>query len=319
MDDSVMIFSPTDVRYESAIGCDVHRDSIVCYSLAKAESGQWVQTKGVFKTTNDSLRDFVNWCNSHNPQKILMESTGIYWMPAYNSLEAANLPIALVNPCHVKRMDGKKTDMEDACWLAKVAVNGTFTASYIPSIEYRNLRFECRNVTKMVDTLTSYKNRETKLFASAGYKLSIFSDQFGASAMIAKQAILDGKSPAEVTAIVRAHGSKKVKATRKEMLEAFSGNMTETIRRTILCLRKIYNELERQIAEEKKFLIDTVKALEGPAALLLKTIPGISDWTATVVLIEIGGVVNFLRAFANCDRFAAWTARTLPFKQSICQ
>ena len=305
--DPATILSPNVIRYESVIWCDVHRDNVVCYSLQRALDGNWLQSKEVFSTTQKGLTEYVEWCNNHEPQKILMESTGIYWMPPYDALERAGLPISIVNPCHVKRMDGKKTDMEDACWLAKVAVNGSFTPSYIPPLEYRHLRLECRNAVKMIENLTSQKNRETKLFKTAGYNLSIFSDQFGKAAMVAKQAILDGKSAEEITNTVRAFCSKKIKATRATMLEAFNGNMTDTIKRTILAVREVYNKLESLIADEKQFLIAKVKELEPKNFMLLQTIPGISEWAATIILIEIGGGESFLQAFANSDRFAAWT------------
>ncbi|MBQ7738790.1 MAG: IS110 family transposase [Desulfovibrionaceae bacterium] len=126
--------------------------------------------------------------------------------------------------------------------------------------------------------------------------------------MKAKQAILDGKSAEEITELVRTNLSKKVKATKQEMLEAFSGDLTEPIKRAILSVRAVRGALESEIANEKEYLINQVKELEGKNYKLIQTIPGISEWTATVVLIEIGGTANFLPAFANADRFAAWTA-----------
>ncbi|MBQ7738791.1 MAG: transposase [Desulfovibrionaceae bacterium] len=154
-----VILSPIDIRYESAIGCDVHRDTIVCHSLLKTVVGNLLKSKETFATTRTGLRFFVDWCRALDLQKIIMESTGIYWMAPYDALESAKLPINIVNPAHVKRMDGKKTDEEDAYWLAKIAVNGTFTPSYIPPKEYRHLRLECRNTTKMVESLVGYKNK----------------------------------------------------------------------------------------------------------------------------------------------------------------
>ena len=280
----------------------------MCHSLVRTVDGNWLQTNDVFPTTVTGLGNFVNWCSDIKPQKIIMESTGIYWMSPFDALENANLPIDIVNPAHVKRMDGKKTDEEDAYWLAKIAVNGTFTPSYIPSKEYRHLRLESRNTMKMVESLVEYKNKETKFFNAAGFKFSIFSDQFGKTAMQAKQAVLDGKSAEEVTDLVRANLSKKVKATREEMLEAFSGHLTEPIKRAILSVRAVRDVLESEIASEKEYLINKVKELEGKNSVLVQTIPGISEWNATVVLIEIGGTENFLKAFTNADRFAAWTA-----------
>ena len=305
--EQVTILNPNEIRYESTIGCDVHRDNVVCYSLEYQADGSWLQTKEIFRTTPSGLQSFVGWCATRSPKKILMESTGVYWMAPYDALELAGLPVCVVNPAHVKRMDGRKTDVEDANWLAKIAVNGSFTASYIPTYEYRHLRLEERNVTRMTENLTSYKNRETKAFVAAGFNLSIFSDQFGKAAMAAKEAILAGKPAHEIAAFVKSTSSRKLKATKEQMIEAFSGCLTDAIKRTIESLRRVYTTLEKEIAAEKAHLIAKVKSMEGIYFDLLQTIPGISEWSATVILIEIGGTNNFLSHFSNADRFAAWT------------
>ena len=298
---------PNEVRYEAVIGCDVHRDTVVTFGLQRQPDGTWLQTKEVFPTTPTGLQSFVSWCAERNPQQITMESTGVYWMPPYDALELAGLPIAIVNPAHVKRMDGRKTDMEDAHWLAKITVNGAFTPSYIPTLEYRHLRLAERNVTKMIGDLTSYKNRETKAFMTAGFNLSIFSDQYGKSAMLAKEAILAGKSPEEIADLVKANATSRLKATREQMIEAFNGHLTDEVKMTIKTLRNIYSVLEKQIEEEKERLIQKISGIDNLNFTLLQTIPGISRWAATIILIEIGGAANFLANFANADRFASWT------------
>ena len=125
--------------------------------------------------------------------------------------------------------------------------------------------------------------------------------------MVAKEAILAGKPAHEIVAVVKASSSRKLKATKEQMLEAFSGCLTDEIKRTILSLRRIYTTLEKEIAAEKAHLIAKVKDMEGIYFELIQTIPGISEWAATVILIEMGGTKNFLSSFSSADRFAAWT------------
>lgn len=239
--EKVVIVNPNDVRYSSAIGCDVHRDNVVCCSLRLNSAGQWEQTREVFPTTYNSLESFTNWCQKFKPNVILMESTGTYWMTPYDALEQANLPISIVNPAHVKRMDGRKTDQEDARWLSQIAVNGSFIPSYIPSMEFRHLRMAARNLCKQIESLSDLKNRETKAFVVAGFRLNVFSDQFGKLATLAKNSLLEGKTGEEVVDILLSQkGSKRLKASKTELLEALSGKLTPELKGMIESNRRIY-------------------------------------------------------------------------------
>ena len=236
-----------------------------------------------------------------------MESTGTYWMTPYDALEQANLPISIVNPAHVKRMDGRKTDQEDARWLSQIAVNGSFIPSYIPSMEFRHLRMAARNLCKQIESLSDLKNRETKAFVVAGFRLNVFSDQFGKLATLAKNSLLEGKTGEEVVDILLSQkGSKRLKASKTELLEALSGKLTPELKGMIESNRRIYSVFEEEINKNKANLIDTVRQLEGENFELLQTIPGINDLSAAIILIEIGGSKNFLKAFSTGDNFAGW-------------
>ncbi len=305
--ETTVVLDDRPICHECAIGLDVHSDNVVCCCLQKRSDGTWLQTREVFPTTYADLPDFVNWCAKFNPGVILIESTASYWMSVHAALEEAELPIAVVNPAHVKRLAGRKTDQEDAAWLALIGVNGSFKPSYIPTQEYQNLRAVERNYTKDVQTLASYKNRETKLFITAGYRLDIFSDQFGKSANIAKEAILAGKTPKDVLAAVNAEkGGRKLRGKKDDLLKAFNGKMTKSIKLAIESNRKICKALEEEIKSLSDYIISEVKRLDGVFYELLKTIPGIDDMSSAIILIEIGGSVNFLKAFKMPKSFAAW-------------
>ena len=236
-----------------------------------------------------------------------MESTGNYWMSPYDALEEAGLPISIVNPAHVKGIPGRKTDISDACSLADRGLSGQYKPSYIPPLEFRHLRAVERNLTKQTETLQTYKNRETKFFVTAGYRLSVFSDEFGKTAMTAKQAILDGKTPEEVLACVMAEkGSKRIRASREELLESFQGNLTIHLKKAIESNRRLYSCLEKEIKMNREYIISEIKRLDGKNYKFLQTIPGISELSAAIILIEIGGGDNFIKAFQRGDSFAAW-------------
>ena len=93
--------------------------------------------------------------------------------------------VAIGNAHEIRGMRGRKTDRNDADWLARVAKHGSFHPSYVPGREYRGLRSLARYATSLRGTLSSEKNRLGKLFNAAGYRLnSVFSDMFGTAGMI---------------------------------------------------------------------------------------------------------------------------------------
>lgn len=303
----VKFLSNLPIFNESAIGCDVHSDNVVCCSLKKKTDGSWVQTKEVFDTNFRTLPLFTAWCQQFEPNVILMESTGTYWMSPYDALESAKLPITIVNPAQVKGLAGHKTDVEDAHWLAQIGVNGSYKKSFIPEKRYRDLRMVSRNITKMKNQLSSCKNRETKIFVTAGYRLSVFSSEFGKLAEMAKDAILAGQSPEEILAIIYAEkASKRLKATKAEVLEALHGELTPSLRLAIESNRQLRKSIEEQIKICTDFLLSEVQASDERAFNLLRTVPGIDDLAAAIVIVELGGMSKFIEAFENSQKFAGW-------------
>lgn len=271
------------------------------------DDGNILQTKERFSTDYKSLPSFAEWCKRYDPGVVVMESTANYWMSPYDVLEQAGLPITIVNPCYVKGMAGHKTDQEDAHWLAQIGMNGSYKQSYIPDQYYRHLQVAERNLSKQIDTLKDYKNRETKCFVTAGYRLSVFSDEFGKFAMMAKDAILEGKTPEEIYSLLsKEKAFRRLKASKQELLEAFHGNMTEPIKHAIESNRRIYTAIEQEIASNKEYILSEVKKSDGEAFQLLQTIPGINELSAATILIEIGGTAKFLENFTKAENFVSW-------------
>ena len=305
--EEVSILAQQPICNESSIGCDVHSTNVVCCSLQKSVDGSWIQTKEVFDTNYRTLPLFTDWCQRFAPKVIVMESTGTYWMSPYDALEAAGLPITIVNPAQVKGMAGHKTDQEDANRLAQIGVNGSYKKSFIPEKRYRDLRMVNRNITKMQNQVSSFKNRETKIFVAAGYRLGVFSSEFGKIAEMAKDAILEGKSPEEILAMILADKhSKKLKATKEELLEALHGNLTPALKLVIESNRRIRKSLEEEIKLNKEYLLNEVQVSDNDAFRLLQTIPGIDALAAAIIIVELGGTSKFLEAFKNADKFAGW-------------
>ena len=122
---------------ERCCGLDVHKSSLT--ACAMVPEGKQLRS---FGTTTPRLQELIGWLRSLQVNTVAMESSGIYWRPVFNLLEEAGLPVTLVNPRHVKQLPGRKTDVDDACWLADLLRHGLVRASFIPPAEIRALREE---------------------------------------------------------------------------------------------------------------------------------------------------------------------------------
>ena len=71
---------------------------------------------------------------------VAVESTGVYWKPLYNLLEAAEMRPVVANARAIKAMPGRKTDVSDAAWIADLHRHGLVRPSFIPGRAQRELR-----------------------------------------------------------------------------------------------------------------------------------------------------------------------------------
>ena len=116
-----------DIVIERACGMDVHKDNITaCIMTPEGKEIQTFSTKTVF------LLQLVDWIKQHSCTDVAMESTSVYWKPIVNLLEAEDIEFLVVNAQHMKAVPGRKTDVKDAEWIAKLLRHGLLKASYIP-------------------------------------------------------------------------------------------------------------------------------------------------------------------------------------------
>lgn len=90
-------------------------------------------------TMTADLLACVDWLESLQIEMVAMESTGVFWKPLFNLLEA-HLPVMLVNAQHMKAVPGRKTDVKDSEWIADLLRHGLLKASFIPPQPIRDLR-----------------------------------------------------------------------------------------------------------------------------------------------------------------------------------
>lgn len=126
-------------------GLDVHKDSIYA-ALFNGKDRSEVQ---VFGTFTSQVKELIAWLRQHGVKRIALESTGIYWVPIWNLLEADGFSLTLVNPWFIKQMPGRKSDVKDAQWIATLLFKDMLRKSFVPPMQIRTLRNYSRQYVKL--------------------------------------------------------------------------------------------------------------------------------------------------------------------------
>ena len=141
-----------EVLYGTCSGVDVHKKLlVVCLRRGKKSEIR------SFGTTTQELFDAVEWLKNNGCEMVAMESTGSYWKPLYNVLEAMEVPAMVVNAQHMKAVPGRKTDVNDAQWIAKLLQHGLLQPSFIPDKAQRCISIFSISIAAPFDTLFAKK------------------------------------------------------------------------------------------------------------------------------------------------------------------
>jgi transposase len=271
-----------EVLYPRCAGLDVHKDSIV--ACARCVSAPKVNEVRTFGTTTRELLELSEWLTGHGCTHVAMEATGVYWKPVWHILEGS-FELVLANAQHIRNVPGRKTDVNDAMWIADLLAHGLIRSSFVPPTNVQELRDLTRTRKQLVREIAQHTQRIQKVLETANVKLaSVLTDIMGLSGRDMLEAIIAGNDdPERLADLARGTARKK----RAALVEALRGNVTDHHRRMLRLHLDLIRSLEAGLAD----VDDAVgKALEPImwAADLLKTIPGISNITAHVILAEIG-------------------------------
>lgn len=133
--------------FPNAAGLDIGSAEIV----AALPPDRAAITVRAFPTFTADLHRLVTWLLSHGIDTVAMESTGVYWIPIYELLEAAGMRVFLVNARHFKIVPGRKSDYNDAQWLQKLHALGLLTGSFRPDDEMCVLRSLLRHRAQLLE------------------------------------------------------------------------------------------------------------------------------------------------------------------------
>ena len=288
--------------YRRCGALDVHQSSITVCARIRVARDRFHVESAVFGTFTRDIEKMAAWLRERKIQHVAMESTGVYWKPVWNVLEASRrgFHLLLVNPQHIKALPGRKTDKQDAERIATYLQEGLLRGSFVPPRPVRELRELTRRRTHLQADRNRIINRVIRLLETANIKLSsVLSDVVGLSGRTILNAIVAGETSA---ADLATYTSRRVKHTREEFQLALEGRYSDELRWLLGQLLEELDHVDRHIALVEMRIGEATRPHTDLIARLC-TLPGVDVTTAHIILAEIG---TDMSQFPDARHLASW-------------
>jgi transposase len=299
-----------DVMHERVAGLDVHKETIVaCVRIMTG--GKATRECRTFDTTTAGLETLLSWLTESGCTQVAMEATGVYWKPVWNILSEGTFELIVANAAHIKNVPGRKTDMNDAMWIADLVSCGLIRASFVPEQEIQQLRSLLRARKQLTREQTRHVQRIQKTLEEANIKLdSVITDIMGLSGRRIIEAMINGvRNPFKLAELA----DRRIKASRKELYDALHGRLTDHHRFMLRLHLRQYDALADAIAEIDQQVDAAIAQMDAEVAAgqatfrtlisLLCTIPGVGELAAKTILAEIG---TDMGRFPTAGHLLAW-------------
>jgi transposase len=313
-----------------AAGLDVGAEEI--YACVPADrDGESVR---VFPTFTVDLHALADWLETCQIETVAMESTGVYWIPIYEILEARGFEVYLVNARHIKNVPGRKTDILDCQWIQQLHSYGLLRASFRPPEEICVLRALARHRDNLIRYRAAHIQHMQQALQLMNVKLtSVVSDITGVTGLSIVRAIVDGERDPHQLARLRQPGCAK---SEEEIAKALEGNyksehlfvLKQALAQYDFYLRQIHDcdaEMEAMYAEvppsdpnqpgspppkpktqkrrKNQAHFDLATYLYRITGIDLTAIDGIDALTAQTILTEIG---TDMSRWPTVKHFTSW-------------
>jgi transposase len=318
------------VQHPHAAGIDIgSRSHWVCVGFA-TEAGSCLIRE--FPAHTAGLKAIAAFLREHQVTTVALESTGIYWVPLYELLQAEGFEVLLVDPSYTRQLRGRpKTDRRDCQWIYRLHSVGLLAAAFRPDEKTCQLRAYLRQRGNLIRQASRHVQHMQKALEQMNLKLTeILSDITGVTGRSILRAILRGTRAPEKLAKYR---DKQCKASEAEIAQALTGTYREehlfelklayeAWQFTLGQVAKVDGQIALQLGRMKcdRALpplkskprpkrrvnspgFDVRTALYYVVGLDLTEIEGISELTALTVISEIGPGVS---RFATVKKFCSW-------------
>lgn len=175
-----------------------------------------------FRTFSNDLHQLADWLTAVGIRTIAMESTGVYWIPVFELLDARGFEVLLVNARDVKHVPGRKSDVNDAQWLQQLHQHGLLRGSFRPRDSVVRLRAYLRHRERLVEYAAAHIQHMQKALMQMNVQLHhVVSDITGLTGMRIVRAIVAGNHAPEQLAEFR---DRRCHASEATIREALIGN-----------------------------------------------------------------------------------------------
>jgi transposase len=200
-----------------------------------------------FRTFSGDLHQLADWLHEVGIKTVAMESTGVYWIPVFEVLEAHGFEVLLVNARDVKNVPGRKTDVNDAQWLQQLHQYGLLRGSFRPRDGVVRLRAYLRHRERMVDYAASHIQHMQKALMQMNVQLHhVVTDITGLTGMRIIRAIVSGNHAPEKLAAFR---DGRCSASEETIREALTGNYRAEHLFALRQALELYDVHQEKIAE----------------------------------------------------------------------
>jgi transposase len=289
----------------------------------------------VFGTVTGELERLREYLLAHGVRSVAMEATGVYWLCAYEMLEAAGLKVLVVNGRHVKNLPGRKSDMADCQWLATLHAHGLLRSGFVPDAEIRRLQDYLRLRCDHIAMAGSHVQHLQKALERMNVKLhDVISSITGVSGLAVIRAILGGeRDPQRLLELCDVQiRNKKAAAVRESLRGTWKAEHLFALRQALAgwefyqaqirecdqAIEAVLNELagpfdpDDPSARPRKPASQNAPQIQGLHGVLMKlcghrdatTIPAITDYSLLQLIGEVG---TDLRRWPSAKHFTAWT------------
>jgi transposase len=284
--------------HKRCAGLDVHKAEVVaCLRVVNRRKVSYEVRR--FPTTTRRLIELGDWLEQAGCTHVAMEATGVYWKPVWHILEGRFQQI-LANAAHIKAVPGRKSDTNDATWIADLLTHGLIRASFVPPQAIQEVRDLTRTRKQLTREIVQHTQRIQAVLEEANIKLSsVITDILGMSGRRILKAIMAGETdPMKLAEL----GGPRLAATKSELAEALHGRV-----------RPHHQFLIGQHLKTIEQLEETITAFDGriEAALepfrdaidRLKEVPGLSETSVQILLADIG---TDMTRFPTAGHLLSW-------------
>jgi transposase len=284
--------------HKRCAGLDVHKKEVVACLRCVARGKASYEVRR-FPTTTRGLIELADWLEQAECTHVAMEATGVYWKPVWHILEG-RFTLILANATHIKGVPGRKSDVNDATWIADLLAHGLIRASFVPPQPIQELRDLTRTRKQLTRAIVQHTQRIQAVLEEANVKLSsAITDILGLSGRRILKAIIAGETDPDRLSQL---GSPRLAASRSELSDALHGRIREHHRFLIDQHLKTIEQLEATVTAFDA-RIEAALAPFRDTIERLKEVPGLSEISVQILIAEIGADMS---QFPTAGHLLSW-------------